>query len=56
VSPSYQVEWFSLFSFWSFSMYLNADHLPPETLLQNYDLCIVGAGAAGISFELRVGF
>ena len=27
-------------------MYLNADQLPHETLLQNYDLCIVGAGAA----------
>lgn len=35
-------------------MYLNADQLPPETLLQNYDLCIVGAGAAGLAMAHRL--
>lgn len=35
-------------------MYLNADQLPPETLLQGFDLCIVGAGAAGLAMAKRL--
>ncbi len=30
-------------------MYLHADQLPENTVLQGFDLCIVGAGAAGIA-------
>lgn len=35
-------------------MYLNAEHLPDSTLLQNFDICIVGAGAAGIAMAKRL--
>jgi choline dehydrogenase-like flavoprotein len=35
-------------------MYLNADHLPDGTLLQGFDVCIVGAGAAGLAMAVRL--
>lgn len=35
-------------------MYLNADQLPDNTLLQGFDLCIVGAGAAGLAMAKRL--
>lgn len=35
-------------------MYLYADQLPNDTLLQGFDLCIVGAGAAGIAMAQRL--
>jgi choline dehydrogenase-like flavoprotein len=35
-------------------MYLNADQLPDSTLLQGFDLCIVGAGAAGLAMAKRL--
>ena len=35
-------------------MYLNADQLPDGTLLQNFDICIVGAGAAGLAMAQRL--
>jgi choline dehydrogenase-like flavoprotein len=35
-------------------MYLHADQLPPHTHLQGYDICIVGAGAAGLAMAKRL--
>jgi choline dehydrogenase-like flavoprotein len=35
-------------------MYVNADQLPAETLLQGFDVCIVGAGAAGLPMARRL--
>ncbi len=35
-------------------MYLYADQLPEHTVLQGFDLCIVGAGAAGIAMAQRL--
>ena len=35
-------------------MYVNADTLPNGTTLSGYDLCIVGAGAAGIAIAQRL--
>ena len=35
-------------------MYLYADQLPESTVLQGFDLCIVGAGAAGIAIAQRL--
>lgn len=35
-------------------MYLNADELPDGLLLQGFDLCIVGAGAAGLVMAHRL--
>jgi choline dehydrogenase-like flavoprotein len=35
-------------------MYRNADQLPDKTLLQGFDVCIVGAGAAGLSVAKRL--
>ncbi len=35
-------------------MYLYADHLPANTLLGGFDICIVGAGAAGIALAQRL--
>ncbi len=35
-------------------MYLNADQLPNGTILQDFDICIVGAGAAGIAMAKRL--
>lgn len=35
-------------------MYVNADTLPHGTTLRGYDLCIVGAGAAGIAIAQRL--
>lgn len=35
-------------------MYLHADQLPEDTVLQGFDLCIVGAGAAGIAMAQRL--
>ncbi|MCY4019990.1 MAG: GMC oxidoreductase [Chloroflexi bacterium] len=35
-------------------MYLHADQLPEHTVLRGYDLCIVGAGAAGIAMAQRL--
>ncbi|MEZ4668107.1 MAG: GMC oxidoreductase [Anaerolineae bacterium] len=35
-------------------MYLNAENLPDGTVLQNVDVCIVGAGAAGIPMARRL--
>ena len=35
-------------------MYAHADHLPEDTLLQGFDICIVGAGAAGIAMAQRL--
>ena len=35
-------------------MYLTAEHLPDGTLLKNFDICIVGAGAAGIPMAKRL--
>ncbi len=35
-------------------MYLYADQLPENTVLQGFDLCIVGAGAAGIAMAQRL--
>lgn len=35
-------------------MYLYADQLPDSTVLQGFDLCIVGAGAAGIAMAQRL--
>ena len=35
-------------------MYVYADHLPAETILQDFDICIVGAGAAGIAMAQRL--
>ena len=35
-------------------MYLHADQLPENTVLQGFDLCIVGAGAAGIAMAHRL--
>ncbi len=35
-------------------MYLNADNLPDGTLLQGFDICIVGAGAAGLPMANRL--
>ena len=35
-------------------MYLYADQLPEGTVLQGFDLCVVGAGAAGIAMAQRL--
>ena len=35
-------------------MYLHAEQLPAGTLLQGFDVCIVGAGAAGIAMAQRL--
>lgn len=35
-------------------MYLNADQLPDQTQLQGFDICIVGAGAAGLAMAKRL--
>ena len=35
-------------------MYLHADELPPGTILSDFDICIVGAGAAGIAMAQRL--
>ena len=35
-------------------MYLHADQLPEHTVLRGYDICIVGAGAAGIAMAQRL--
>lgn len=35
-------------------MYLQADELPDGTLLRGYDICIAGAGAAGIAMARRL--
>ena len=35
-------------------MYLHADQLPDGTVVQGFDLCIVGAGAAGIAMAQRL--
>lgn len=35
-------------------MYLNAEHLPNGASLQDFDICIVGAGAAGIAMAKRL--
>ena len=35
-------------------MYLQADQLPEGALLQGFDICIVGAGAAGIAMAQRL--
>jgi choline dehydrogenase-like flavoprotein len=35
-------------------MYLNADQLPDGTLLRGFDICIVGAGAAGLAMTKRL--
>ena len=35
-------------------MYVYADHLPAETILEDFDICIVGAGAAGIAMAQRL--
>lgn len=35
-------------------MYLQADQLPSETVLHDFDICIVGAGAAGIAMAKRL--
>ena len=37
-------------------MYLHADQLPENTVLQGFDLCIVGAGAAGIAMAHRLAY
>ena len=34
-------------------MYLHADQLPANTILSDFDVCIVGAGAAGIAMAQR---
>src|SRR5882672_8090922 len=35
-------------------MYLDANHIPNGTILGGYDICIVGAGAAGIAMAARL--
>ena len=35
-------------------MYAHADHSPADTILQGFDICIVGAGAAGIAMAQRL--
>lgn len=35
-------------------MYLNADTFPQNTLIQDFDICIVGAGAAGLAMAKRL--
>ncbi len=35
-------------------MYLSSDQFPAGTILENYDLCIVGAGAAGLSLARKL--
>ena len=35
-------------------MYLHADQLPADSVLQGFDICIVGAGAAGIAIAQRL--
>ena len=35
-------------------MYYHADQLPEDTILQGFDICIVGAGAAGIAMAQRL--
>ena len=35
-------------------MYVHADHLPANTILSDFDICIVGAGAAGIAMAQRL--
>jgi choline dehydrogenase-like flavoprotein len=35
-------------------MYLNAEQLPDATLLRGFDICIVGAGAAGLAMAKRL--
>lgn len=35
-------------------MYLHADQLPKNTVLRGFDLCIIGAGAAGIAMAQRL--
>lgn len=35
-------------------MYIHADQLPEGTILQGFDVCIVGAGAAGIAMAQRL--
>ena len=35
-------------------MYRHAEHLPEGTILRGFDLCIVGAGAAGIAMAQRL--
>ena len=37
-------------------MYRQADHLPEGAILRGYDLCIVGAGAAGIAMAQRLAY
>ena len=35
-------------------MYFYADHLPDGAILQGFDICIIGAGAAGIAMAQRL--
>ena len=35
-------------------MYVYADQLPADAILQDFDICIVGAGAAGIAMAHRL--
>ena len=35
-------------------MYLHADQVPEGTILSGFDICIVGAGAAGIAMAQRL--
>ena len=35
-------------------MYLHANQLPADSILQGFDICIVGAGAAGIALAQRL--
>ena len=35
-------------------MYVQADDLPADSILSDYDICIVGAGAAGIAMAQRL--
>ena len=34
-------------------MYFDANQIPNGTTLSNFDVCIVGAGAAGIAMAIR---
>jgi len=35
-------------------MYISSDQVPPGTILQDFDVCIVGAGAAGLPLARRL--
>ena len=35
-------------------MYAYADQLPADAIIQDFDICIVGAGAAGIAMAQRL--